>query len=123
MKRISLTLLLCVTALWTMAQGPKEACDYVRRVNVFIGTNGMGHTFPGACFPYGFVQLSPDTDTIPHNVNGVYQPRVVINQADTEELTQRGRKLAALLAERGLKDSLVLSLHNFLGRNRPEEEV
>lgn len=46
------------------------------RVNVFIGTNGMGHTFPGACFPYGFVQLSPDTDTIPHNIGGVYQKRV-----------------------------------------------
>ena len=45
-------------------------------VNVFIGTNGMGHTFPGACYPYGSVQLSPDTDTIPHNIDGVYQPRV-----------------------------------------------
>ena len=53
------------------AQTPKGGL-----VNVFIGTNGMGHTFPGACFPYGFVQLSPDTDTIPHNINGVYQPRV-----------------------------------------------
>lgn len=45
-------------------------------VNVFIGTNGMGHTFPGACYPYGSVQLSPDTDTIPHNIDGHYQPRV-----------------------------------------------
>ena len=59
-----------------MAQEIKNSPDYGRWVNVFIGTNGMGHTFPGACFPYGFVQLSPDTDTIPHNVNGVYQPRV-----------------------------------------------
>ena len=33
----------------------------------------MGHTFPGACTPFGWVQLSPDTDTIPHNVNGAYQ--------------------------------------------------
>lgn len=46
------------------------------RVNPIIGTNGMGHTFPGACVPFGFVQLSPDTDTIPHNVDGQYQPRV-----------------------------------------------
>lgn len=44
-------------------------------VNTFIGTNGMGHTFPGACYPYGAIQLSPDTDTIPHNIKGVYQPR------------------------------------------------
>ncbi len=45
-------------------------------VNPIIGTNGMGHTFPGACAPFGIVQLSPDTDTIPHNIDGHYQPRV-----------------------------------------------
>lgn len=44
-------------------------------VNPIIGTDGMGHTFPGACVPFGIVQLSPDTDTIPHNIDGVYQPR------------------------------------------------
>ena len=48
----------------------------VQYVNPIIGTDGMGHTFPGACVPFGLVQLSPDTDTIPHNVNGVYQPEV-----------------------------------------------
>lgn len=48
----------------------------IEYVNVFIGTNGMGHTFPGACYPYGSIQLSPDTDTIPHNVNGKYQKDV-----------------------------------------------
>ena len=47
----------------------------VDRVNPIIGTNGMGHTFPGACVPFGLVQLSPDTDTIPHNIDGKYQPR------------------------------------------------
>jgi len=30
-------------------------------VNVFIGTGGDGHTFPGAARPFGMVQLSPDT--------------------------------------------------------------
>jgi predicted alpha-1,2-mannosidase len=30
-------------------------------VNVFIGTGGHGHTFPGATMPFGMVQLSPDT--------------------------------------------------------------
>lgn len=44
-------------------------------VNPFIGTNSMGHVFPGAVSPHGFVALSPDTDTIPHNINGVYQKR------------------------------------------------
>ena len=47
--------------------------DYV---NPLIGTDGMGHTFPGACAPFGIVQLSPDNDTIPHNVGGKYQPLV-----------------------------------------------
>ena len=41
-----------------------------------IGTAGMGHTFPGACAPFGIVQLSPETDTIPHNVDGKYQTKV-----------------------------------------------
>ena len=50
--------------------------DYIHYVNPIIGTNGMGHTFPGACAPFGIVQLSPDTDTIPHDIDGVYQPRV-----------------------------------------------
>ena len=50
--------------------------DYLHYVNPIIGTNGMGHTFPGACAPFGIVQLSPDTDTVPHDINGEYQPRV-----------------------------------------------
>ncbi|MBK8338708.1 MAG: GH92 family glycosyl hydrolase [Flavobacteriales bacterium] len=30
-------------------------------VNPFVGTGGHGHTFPGACVPFGLVQVSPDT--------------------------------------------------------------
>lgn len=48
----------------------------IKYVNPMIGTDGMGHTFPGACAPFGLVQLSPETDTIPHNINGKYQPNV-----------------------------------------------
>ena len=35
--------------------------DFAKHVNPFIGTDGHGHTFPGATLPYGMVQLSPDT--------------------------------------------------------------
>lgn len=42
-------------------------------VNPMIGTSKMGHTFPGACYPFGGIQLSPDTDIVPHNIGGVYQ--------------------------------------------------
>ena len=45
-------------------------------VNPFTGTQEMGHTFPGACVPFGFVQLSPDTDTIPYEKDGKYNPDV-----------------------------------------------
>ncbi|SEG63367.1 GH92 family glycosyl hydrolase [Sphingobacterium lactis] len=41
-------------------------------VKPLIGTAKMGHTFPGATVPFGAVQLSPDTDTIPYAVNGKY---------------------------------------------------
>ncbi|MGU3314675.1 GH92 family glycosyl hydrolase [Sphingomonas sp. M6A6_1c] len=30
--------------------------------NLFIGTGGHGHTYPGATLPFGMVQLNPDTD-------------------------------------------------------------
>lgn len=54
---------------------PCFGADPVDYVNPIIGTNGMGHTFPGACAPFGIVQLSPDTENIPHNINGRYQGR------------------------------------------------
>jgi predicted alpha-1,2-mannosidase len=30
--------------------------------DLFVGTGGHGHTFPGASLPFGMAQLSPDTD-------------------------------------------------------------
>lgn len=41
-----------------------------------IGTDKMGHTYPGATVPFGSIQLSPDTDTIPYAVDGKYNPEV-----------------------------------------------
>jgi predicted alpha-1,2-mannosidase len=38
-----------------------NAQNFSENVNPFIGTNEHGHTFPGACMPFGMVQLSPDT--------------------------------------------------------------
>lgn len=37
------------------------ALDPVSYVNPFIGTGGHGHTFPGPVFPFGGVQVGPDT--------------------------------------------------------------
>lgn len=35
--------------------------DYTKFVDIFIGTDATGNTFPGASMPFGGVQLSPDT--------------------------------------------------------------
>jgi predicted alpha-1,2-mannosidase len=37
------------------------AGGWARYVDVFTGTGGHGHTYPGASLPFGMVQLSPDT--------------------------------------------------------------
>lgn len=58
------------------SQFQKELKDYAQYVDPFIGTAKMGHVYPGATVPFGSVQLSPDTDTIPYAVNGKYNPDV-----------------------------------------------
>ncbi|WP_111307274.1 GH92 family glycosyl hydrolase [Confluentibacter sediminis] len=50
--------------------------DYAQYVDPMIGTAKMGHTYPGATVPFGSVQLSPDTDTIPYSIDGHYNPDV-----------------------------------------------
>lgn len=45
------------TAVPLKAAPPRSA-----RPDLFIGTGGHGHTYPGATLPFGMVQLSPDTD-------------------------------------------------------------
>ena len=65
--RITTTTLLFILSISLLAQ--TDPLDYV---DPMIGTARMGHTYPGATAPFGMVQLSPDTDTIPYAVNGKY---------------------------------------------------
>ena len=44
-----------------LAQKSAAPEDPTQFVNVFLGTGGHGHTYPGATVPFGAVQLSPDT--------------------------------------------------------------
>ncbi|TDQ11666.1 GH92 family glycosyl hydrolase [Pedobacter metabolipauper] len=46
--------------------------NLVKYVKPIIGTQKMGHTYPGATVPFGSVQLSPDTDTLSYELNGKY---------------------------------------------------
>jgi putative alpha-1,2-mannosidase len=45
----------------TLSASAQKKVDNTPNVNVFIGTGGHGHTYPGAVVPFGMVQLSPDT--------------------------------------------------------------
>ncbi|MEO8768951.1 MAG: GH92 family glycosyl hydrolase [Ferruginibacter sp.] len=74
MKRSLLLLSIC-SSLCSHAQTNK-AENLSQFVNPMIGTQRMGHAYPGATVPFGMVQLSPDTDTIPFEVNGKYNPDV-----------------------------------------------
>lgn len=69
MRRFSLALLISWPTL-LFAQNP------VQYVKPIIGTQKMGHTYPGATVPFGMVQLSPETDTLPYEMNGKYNPDV-----------------------------------------------
>lgn len=59
MRRMGLA---AVMAICMAGPGWAQTPDPVEAVDVFIGTAGKGHTFPGAVAPFGMVQLSPDTD-------------------------------------------------------------
>src|SRR5918994_1403373 len=68
--------LLISAALLFALKMQAQTKNYIPYVNPFIGTEKMGHTYPGATVPFGMVQLSPDTDTLPYEMNGKYNPDV-----------------------------------------------
>ena len=66
-------LLLGLATVKLTAQADTDLTPYV---NPLAGTFKMGHTYPGASLPFGFVQLSPDTDTVSYELNGKYNGEV-----------------------------------------------
>lgn len=66
MKYLLLTILLL---LFKFSNAQQNLVKYVKPI---IGTEKMGHTYPGATVPFGAVQLSPETDTISYELNGKY---------------------------------------------------
>ncbi len=65
---------ICLPYTFTMAQQKNNSL--IKYINPLIGTERMGHTYPGPTVPFGSVQLSPETDTVPMQVNGEYNKRV-----------------------------------------------
>ncbi len=54
-------LLLLLYPLFQSKKHQFEVHDLSAWVNPMVGTDAHGHTFPGAVYPFGMVQLSPDT--------------------------------------------------------------
>ncbi len=69
MKKLLIGFVLLFSQMNLMAQ---KSENFVQYVNPLIGTQKMGHTFPGATVPFGAVQLSPDTDVQPYLIGGKY---------------------------------------------------
>ncbi|MCU0409901.1 MAG: GH92 family glycosyl hydrolase [Bacteroidales bacterium] len=69
------TIIFCCILLMSASLSGQDN-DLLKYVNPFIGTDRMGHTYPGATVPFGMVQLSPDTDTIPYEMGGKYNKDV-----------------------------------------------
>ncbi|POY36683.1 sugar hydrolase [Solitalea longa] len=63
-----LLLVISLLPLFALAQEK----NFVQFVKPLIGTQRMGHTYPGATVPFGSVQLSPETDTLSYEKNGKY---------------------------------------------------
>ena len=60
MRYIAFIILFLFLTNCKLSKELKAGDDYSVYVNPFIGTGGTGHTFPGACLPFGMVQPSPD---------------------------------------------------------------
>jgi predicted alpha-1,2-mannosidase len=74
MKKL-LAAILLLAGFKASAQSPAHE-KLVQYVKPIIGTQRMGHTYPGATVPFGMVQLSPETDTPSYELNGKYNPDV-----------------------------------------------
>lgn len=61
----------------------KLETSHTQHVNPFIGTDGTGHTFPGATYPFGMVQPSPNTNnhSWDHTSGYQYQDKTIMGFA------------------------------------------
>ncbi len=71
--RIIGLMLFCSYASFAQQKSVSGLTQYIKPI---IGTQRMGHTYPGATVPFGMVQLSPETDTISYEENGKYNPDI-----------------------------------------------
>lgn len=65
--------LCCLFLLCLGCRNHEKELKITEYVNPFIGTGAHGHCFPGAAYPFGAIQLSPDNPR-----NGWTGARVII---------------------------------------------
>jgi len=56
----AIPLFLSLNSCEKRVQNENQIFDYLQYVDPMIGTDGHGHTYPGATMPFGLVQVSPD---------------------------------------------------------------
>ncbi|MEZ4908313.1 MAG: GH92 family glycosyl hydrolase [Saprospiraceae bacterium] len=72
-RNINIFIIVLLSSSYLFAQNQTANKDFTKYVNPFIGTGSIdslslsGSNFPGAVVPFGFVQLSPDTDDNPED--------------------------------------------------------
>ena len=84
MKSIYCKILILVILVGTLSCNRQQENDLSKYVDPFIGTSGNkleghGNTFPGAAYPFGMVQLSPDNGKSgPYFCSGYHYPENTI---------------------------------------------
>lgn len=64
MKHIFIAVMVAFLTYSCTSVSIEEKKDYCQYVNPFIGNADNGHTFPGACAPFGLIQASPETGNV-----------------------------------------------------------
>ena len=82
-------LVLALPFLFALSGLVKGQLNLTPKVNPFIGTDAGGNVFPGAVYPWGMMQWSPDTT---NNPGGYDYPDSVINGFSLTHFSGRGIK-------------------------------
>lgn len=114
-KRILVAALIAIPLL-TKAQ------QLIKYVDLFIGTGGHGYMYPGAIFPFGMVQLSPDNGTHGWGLNsGYHYPDSVIAGFRHTHLSGTGIgdwcDISAMLSNGLISDTIALYRGKFSHAN------
>lgn len=70
--KLFLVLSISLVSFIAFAQTKGESINFTQLVNPFMGTAADGNTYPGAAFPFGSVQLSPDSKLTGGGICGGY---------------------------------------------------